>query len=258
MTHRSLVVSIHDVSPFTRDSVTSILGTLARAGVPHTSLLVIPDHHHRGNITADPAFTGWLRDLVAAGHEPVLHGYTHQRQPRPRESARTRFFTRHYTAGEGEFFDISFENARALLLRGRDDLAQCSGRLPAGFIPPAWLLSAPAEDAARDLGFTYTTRLQSVTHLPTRRVHHSQSLCWSVRAPWRRTVSLAWNHLLSHSLRPSPLLRLSIHPPDFAHPAIARQIQNLAAQALEDRSPATYHEFVLRPSPPQPPSMAIQ
>jgi predicted deacetylase len=249
MSTRSLVVSIHDVSPLTRASVATILSHLLQTGIPRVSLLVIPDHHHRGNITAAPGFASWLRDLVAAGHEPVLHGYTHQRQPRSHESFPTRVITRHYTAGEGEFFDIPFQEARDLLARGRDDLTQAAGRVPTGFIAPAWLLSPPAEDAARDLNFAYTTRLQSISDLATRQIHHSQSLCWSVRAPWRRIISLAWNHLLFLSLRPNPLLRLSIHPPDFTHPPIARQIQHLAARALEDRTPVTYHDFIAQTGP---------
>jgi predicted deacetylase len=246
MSARSLVVSIHDVSPLTRDSVSAILETLATAGIPRVSLLVIPDHHHRGNITADPAFASWLRDLVAAGHEPVLHGYAHQRERRSPESARTRFLTRFYTADEGEFFDIGFQQARLLLARGRDELAQCAGLLPTGFIAPAWLLSAEGESAARDLGFAYTTRLRTVSDLYTNRLEYSQSLCWSVRASWRRAMSLAWNRLLFHSLHSNPLLRLSIHPPDFTHPAIAGQIQLLAGRALEDRAPVTYRDFIFR------------
>ena len=246
MSARTLVVSIHDVSPFTRDSVTSILAALAGAGVGCASLLVVPDYHHRGNITADPAFGSWLRDLVAAGHEPVLHGYFHQRERRPDESALTRLVTGSYTAGDGEFFDIPFYDARALLARGRDQLAQCAGAAPRGFIAPAWLLSPEGEAAARALGFAYTTRLGSVSDLAIRRRHRSQSLCWSIRAPWRRLASLAWNRILFQALLPNPLLRLSIHPPDIAHPPIWRQIQLLAARAQENREPITYQEFITR------------
>ena len=247
MSARYLVVSIHDVSPLTRDSVTSILSSLDRLGIHRASLLVVPDHHHRGNITADPAFGSWLRDLVATGHEAALHGYFHQRERRPVESARTRFVTRCYTAGEGEFFDIPFDAARTLLTRGRDELAYCAGVTPTGFVAPAWLLSPEGEAAARDLGFAYTTRLKSVSDLAARRLHYSQSLCWSVRSRWRRVVSLGWNRSLFQALRPNPLLRLSIHPPDLAHPAIWRQIQLLAARAREDREPVPYRDFVSLP-----------
>lgn len=255
MTARALVVSIHDVSPFTRDSVASILTRLAAIGIPRVSILVVPDHHHRGNITADPAFASWLRPLVAAGHEPVLHGYFHQRERHPHESARTRFLTRTYTAGEGEFFDLSFDDARSLLTRGRDDLAQCAGVLPTGFIAPAWLLSPAGEDAARDLGFAYTTRLKSISHLPTRHIHNSQSLCWSIRSPLRQNISLLWNLHFFRSLHPNPLLRISIHPPDLTHPKIWRQIELLATRALKTREPITYRDFIRERQSPdwQPP-----
>jgi len=248
MSARVVVASIHDVSPFTRESVTGILAGLGRIGVRRVSLLVVPDHHRRGNITGDPEFGVWLRDVVAAGHEAVLHGYYHQRERQPDESARTRFFTRFYTAGEGEFFDIGYDAARALLTRGREELAQCAGKAPEGFIAPAWLLSAEGEAAARDTGFGYTTRLKSVSGLEAGSVHHSQSLCWSVRSGWRRAVSLGWNRSLFQALRPNPLLRISIHPPDIAHLAVWRQIQHLAASALEDRESVAYRDFVnLRP-----------
>jgi len=246
MSSRALVVSIHDVSPITREAVGAIAGKLTGLGVARTSLLVVPDHHHRADITGDAGFAPWLRRLAGAGHEAVLHGYFHQRERRARESALTRFFTRCYTADEGEFFDIAYNDARALLTRGRDALERCAGITPTGFIAPAWLLSAGGEEAARNLGFAYTTRLTSLTELPSRRVHPSQSLCWSVRSQWRRAVSLSWNRLLFRRLRPNPLLRISIHPPDLGHPAIWDQIQQLVAEALADREPLTYQQFVSR------------
>jgi len=239
----SLVVSIHDVSPLPREPVTPILAAPPSVGIPRVSILVVPDHHHRASITADPHFASWLRDQVAAGHEPVLHGYFHQRERLPGESTHTRFFTRHYTAGEGEFFDIPYQRARALMARGREELTQVAGTPPAGFIAPAWLLSHDAESAARSLHFSYTTRLRSLLNLQSSRLHPSQSLCWSIRSPWRRATSLAWNPLLFRSLRNNPPLRLSVHPPHLSPPHIWRQILLLSTQALEHRTPATYRSY---------------
>jgi len=246
MNAAALVVSIHDVSPGTRDSVSFVLPALARLGIRRVSLLVVPNYHNRGGINADPAFSAWLRDLVAAGHEAVLHGYCHQRERRNGESVRTRLFTRFYTADEGEFYDIALAEARSKLERGRDEIAQCAGAAPAGFIAPAWLLSSAGEEAARELGFAYTTRLKSVSDLESRRVYGSQSLCWSVRGRWRRTASVQWNALLFRALWGNRLLRVSIHPPDLAYPNIWYQIQHLAARALEARESMTYHDFVMR------------
>lgn len=243
---RGLVVSIHDVSPLTRETVAALLADLQTLGLKKTSLLVIPDHHRRGNITADRPFREWLPDQVAGGHEAVLHGYFHRRERRRKESAFTRAATRFYTADEGEFFDIALEPAREALRRGREELAECAGGLPAGFIAPAWLLSPAGEMAAREMGFSYTARLRSVTQLQEHRSWDSQSLCWSVRSGWRRQVSLVWNARLFRALRATPLLRISLHPPDFAHPAVWAQVRGLISRALAERPAMTYAEWVTR------------
>ena len=115
---------------------------------------------------------------------------------------------------------------------------------PCGFIAPAWLLSAEGEEAARELGFAYTTRLKTVKALQTGRAHRSQSLCWSGRSGWRGALSVAWNDALYGALRGNALLRVSIHQPDISHAGIWRQIRELARRGIEDRAPLTYHGFV--------------
>jgi predicted deacetylase len=104
---RSLVVSLHDVSTVTRAECASILAELASLGIRQTSLLVIPDHHHRGHMLADPSFGEWLREQAASGHEIVIHGYHHRRTRREGENLGTRLTTRFYTADEGEFYDLN-------------------------------------------------------------------------------------------------------------------------------------------------------
>jgi len=245
---RALVVSLHDVSPRTRQECDSILQDLARRGVSHCSLLVIPDHHHRGHMGDDPEFVTWLRKQAEAGQEIVMHGYFHQRTARANESARDKLTTRLYTAGEGEFYDIDRAGAATLVSKARDEFQQL-GLAPSGFIAPAWLLSDEAEQALRDLRVSYTTRLGSVLDLETGEVHRSQSLVWSVRSGWRRRTSLIWNALLFRRLATSPLLRISIHPVDLHHPKIWQQIGELVTRALARREPLTYHEWLLRQRP---------
>ena len=242
---RTLVVSLHDVSPRTRAECAEILGQLAALGVPRCSLLVIPDHHHRGHFLADADCAAWLRAQAAAGHELVMHGYYHQRARREGESVSAKWTTRIYTADEGEFYDLDRPAAAALVSKAREDFRQL-GVEPAGFIAPAWLLSAEAEAALRELGCEYTTRLGSVAELQTSRVWPSQSLVWSVRSAWRRQVSRAWNELLFRRLTANPLLRISIHPVDLRHPQIWRQIRELVSRASADREPLTYHEWLAR------------
>lgn len=240
---RCLAVSIHDVSPRTRPAVEKMLAELKAAGIGVTSLLVIPDHHRQGRIDSDPAFQAWLRDAEAAGHEVVLHGFYHLREHRPGAGWRQKLVTEHYTAGEGEFYDIDYAEARQRMRTGREMLEQagCDVR---GFIAPAWLLGDEAERAARDEGFAYTTRLGGVLDLRSGAWTASQSLVYSVRCGWRRAVSLVWNSWLAARLRGNPLARLGLHPPDWEHAKIRAQALRLAAGAAADRRVIRYRDWV--------------
>jgi predicted deacetylase len=151
--------------------------------------------------------------------------------------------TQSYTAGEGEFFDLSEKSARERLNLGLSEFTAC-GLTPAGFIAPAWLLGDDAERAVRDLGFEYTTRIATVSDFTTGNIHQARSLVWSVRASWRRVCSLAWNRLLALTLRNAPLLRVGIHPPDWDHAAIRDQILNLTSAALAGRRAMTYQQWL--------------
>ncbi len=236
---RALVVSIHDVSPLTQRRTYEILLDLAEVGIRDVSLLVIPDHHRRARIADDPEFARWLRGECAGGREAVLHGYFHLRESRGDDGPWKRIVTRSYTAGEGEFFDLEKPTALALLRSGRAALNAC-GVSCTGFVAPAWLLGSGAEEAVVEADFDYTTRIATVSDFRSGRVHRSRSQVWSVRAGWRRTCSLAWNATLFRAASDSPLARIGIHPPDWDHPAIRRQILKLARQALATRRPMTY------------------
>ena len=87
---------------------------------------------------------------------------------------------------------------------------------------------------------TYTTTLRTVRDFAAGQTFTSQSLVYSVRSGWRRTMSLAWNRSLFRRLTNNPLLRLGIHPPDIAYGAIWRQIRAFIDEALRTREPMTY------------------
>ena len=245
---RSLVVSMHDVSPLTREVFTAMLGELAAWGVERTSLLVIPDHHHRGHMLADPAFCRWLEELAGQGHEIVVHGYYHQRPRREGENWWQRGMTRIYTQGEGEFFDLPKDEAVARLARAREDFQKLDVAPSVGFIAPAWLLGKEAGEAVREAGFRYTTYLTGVHDFhadSNEEFIPARSLVYSCRNRWRRVVSLGWNAALARRLRGSALLRVSLHPPDYRHKMIWRQVRRLIGEALEQRTAQTYQEFLL-------------
>ena len=245
----AFVVSLHDVSPLTRDVFTAMLKELAELGVTKTSLLVIPNHHHRGHVLDDAGFCRWLEGLAKAGHEVVIHGYYHQRSPKEGETTKQRWVTSVYTKGEGEFYDLSYDEAFSLLTRAREDFAKLDVPDPRGFIAPAWLLGSHASDAVHAARFAYTTYLTGMQSISVRAYDsskdflRSQSLVYSCRNFWRRACSLLWNATLRLRLRTNPLLRLGLHPPDYQHTRVWRQIRHTVREESTRREVMTYQDF---------------
>lgn len=242
-TKNFMVVSLHDIAPSNRDVTNEIISELSRHGVRVCSLLVVPDYHRQGLATRDRQFVSWLRDLELDGHEIVIHGYFHERPRRPNETLRDKFLTRFYTHHEGEFYDLDYEEALRRITNARDEF-RASGLTPRGFIAPAWLLNREGERAARDAELEYTTRLRTVRDLRSGEEFPARSMVYSVRTGWRRAVSCAWNAGLLQFLENNPLLRLSIHPPDYSHRAIWRQILRLIDKIDETRTPTTYRDWL--------------
>jgi predicted deacetylase len=245
----SLVLSIHDVAPSTQATVQEMIDDLKKSGVSCCSLLVIPYYHEKELLTKAPAFVEWLEEKEHEGHEIVLHGWSHLRPATLCEGLWKRWITQHYTRGEGEFYDLSYEDARTKLKMGKEEFEKTGFDFKkiSGFIAPAWLLSKEAERAVIDEGFSYTTRLHGVIDLEKNPAAFfpSQSMVYSVSSAWRRQVSLIWNELLFRwaEQREWPLLRLGLHPPDWKHSAIRKQALAVVSRASKKRSVMTYNNW---------------
>lgn len=241
--NNSLVVSIHDVAPETRSVTDEILTQLGHKGIRVSSLLVVPHYHHRNSISDDPDFLKWLRAREEQGHEIVIHGFFHSRPRRAGESLSQLFVHRIYTQDEAEFFDLPYDDALEFIKKALE-IFTAAGLQPRGFIAPAWLLSPQGEQAARDAGMEYTTRLRTVLDLQSGQSFPARSLVYSVRNGWRRSVSLAWNRALFQTMTDHRLMRLSIHPPDYRFPEIWKQIERFVDEVRERRTPTTYWDWI--------------
>src|SRR5262249_46116999 len=238
-----MVVSLHDVAPSSQKIANTIISELGRHGVSVCSLLVVPDYHHQGLCTRNQQFVSWLRGLEAEGHEIVIHGYFHERPRAAKESWRDKFFTRFYTQHEGEFYDLSYDEALRRITTAQDEF-RASGLNPHGFVAPAWLLNKDAELAARDAGLEYTTRLHKVCDLRAGGAFVARSIVYSVQRNWRRGLSRMCNATLFRFLKDTSLLRISIHPPDYSHPRIWRQIIALIERSIPSRTMTTYRNWI--------------
>ena len=238
-----LIVSVHDVAPQTRETCDEILRELTHLGVSACSLLVVPNYHGGGESCENRQFVRWLRDREAEGHEVVIHGYYHQRPRGERETLRGKLLTRYYTRGEGEFYDLAYDEALRRIATARKRFT-AAGLKPRGFIAPAWLLGPEAERAAADAEMEYTTRLTTVTDLRSGESVHARSLVYSTSNRCRRGASLLWNGSLALALAGSPLMRLGIHPPDYVHRPVWKQITRIVERLSDVRSTTTYCDWV--------------
>lgn len=241
----AVVVSIHDVCPKTRETTVRMLADIRDAGAGVTSLLVIPDRHKSDPAFADKDFCGWVKREVSQGHEVVLHGYYHQRMAEHEQRGVEKMIATRYTAGEGEFFDLSEEKACELLGRGVEEMTGALGEVPRGFIAPAWLMGEGAREGVKKFSFDYTTTVSGVWDLKEGGgFYPSQSLCYSVRAGWRRACSLGWNSLLLAWLEEAPLVRIGLHPPDWDYPHIRAHALRCIERALAGRRAMTYISWI--------------
>lgn len=238
-----LVVSIHDVSPVTLESVRKMRDKLHTWGVEKCSLLVIPNHHKKGRTIDSHETLQWLKTAVSQGDEIVLHGYFHKKVSAKDVSPWDHLVANYYTAGEGEFQSLDYDTAIKALKTGDAEL-RSAGFNPQGFIAPAWLCGKKAREAVRAYGFAYTTYLGDIYDYTRNKSIPTQSLVWSVRAPWRRQMSLVWNQLLFLRNLRKPILRISLHPPDMIYPQIWRQVETLIRRSLVKRIPQTYLDCI--------------
>ena len=245
---KSLIVSLHDAHPGSHAAITGQVAFLAGYGITRSSILVVPEFHHRGSVLQDKGFCEAVSGWQAQGREIVLHGYFHDRQESPPEKISTVFWTRLYTNREAEFLDLPRETARLRLERGRS-LFESQGWRVRGFVAPAWLMAEGLPNLLAEMGFAYTTRLREIIPLlpGENRIKTSPSLCYSTRANWRRLASGVWNKHLYGRLRETDLIRLSLHPRDLEFPLMRRQIDQIIRASLKRGfQPTTYGDYVAR------------
>jgi len=245
---KSLIVSLHDAHPGSHAAIAEQIAFLAERGVTRTSILVVPEFHHKGLLTKDAAFCDAVSGWQTAGHELVLHGYYHDRFKAEPDGLHNFFWTRLYTAGEAEFLDLRKPEARSRLELGQL-LFKSLGWHARGFVAPAWLMAEGLPNLLAEMGFTYTTRLREIIPLlpGEHRLKTSPSLCYSTRASWRRVVSGIWNKHLYGQLQETDLIRLSLHPRDLEFPLMRRQIDQIVRASLKRGfQPTTYGDYVAR------------
>ena len=239
--HRALY-SLHDVTPAKEALVFEAIAHLRGLGVHKLAMLVVPDFHGHADLRGFPAFCARLQAALTPQDEILLHGYYHLADTAP-QSAGKKLAAAALTAGEGEFHDLSYEEAARRIGNGLAVLQEALDVRPTGFVAPAWLQNAAARRAVKDAGLAFCEDQLRVW--PS----HSQPLLtpamsFASRSPLRLWASVATAETVGRVLPRQRVARLAIHPNDYRSPHLRDAISRMVGRWQAVSSPARYDEVL--------------
>ncbi|MBW2732975.1 MAG: DUF2334 domain-containing protein [Deltaproteobacteria bacterium] len=243
-----MTVEVHDVTPALWPEVHSLVHQLTCLGVPHPTLLVVPEYEEREgrrwDLREQPHFVEWLKGLAESGAEIVQHGLTHRASGPHPGGIRAALMHHVYSRGCAEFADLDFISARKRLRRGRRILEDC-GLTSLGFVAPAWQQSEQALAAVAAEGFAYSAFFDSL---------------WTAEKPNQRVYAPGLTFAAGHSLvdygkriymrgverlaAKEPLLRVALHPEDARLPGLVPHILRRISALRERRELTDYSTFL--------------
>src|SRR5262245_3843507 len=222
------LIALHDVTPFHAARLERAERLLTAFGIASVAYLFVPAFHGRGDAHGSPEFTAWCRGRRGYDVQWFLHGYFHSERVQPIAGARLtvgeRLARRYLTDGEGEFLPLRGQPLAERLEAGVRSVEQCLGRLPAGFVAPAWLFNDELIPALARAQLQFTESQRQVTETGTGRTIASPVITWATRTRVRLLGSIAVSSVQRRLWRSQRLLRVALHPYDFDHPATVASI----------------------------------
>ena len=241
---RSLLASVHDVSPGTERQVDQLAGLLTDAlECSRFAMLVVPDHWGRHPIRSGTPFANRLRAWSDSGIEMFVHGWYHKDTGEHHGVSGLK--ARYMTASEGEFLGLSYSEAARRMEDGRALVEDIIGRKSSGFIAPAWLYGAGALDALKDSTFDIAEDHMKVWMPQTGKVvARGPVITWASRSNVRTASSLAFAALASQALHPLRIVRVAVHPGDVTKDSILSSIKRTLRRFANTREAGTYRSLL--------------
>ena len=241
-TEKQLILSFHDLHPNTLECCRQFIENCRQLGAEKMTLLAVPDYHRQGIFTESKELLDYLETLPKENYDLCLHGYYHKAEA-VEGGWIQQLKGKLYTMGEGEFYQLTYEEAVEKLQAGLKVMA--NSKFPIyGFTAPAWLVSPAAKHAIADSGFSYNTLWDKVELSQANIAVKAPTLVYSSRSAWRRLVSKIWIPLFHAYANNAHVLRIAVHPADFECPVIVNQIYRMIEKALRTRTPSTYRDLV--------------
>jgi predicted deacetylase len=241
---RSLIASIHDVSPGSERQVDLLAGLLTDTlRCSSFAMLVVPDHWGRHPIRSGTPFANRLRAWSDSGIEMFVHGWYHKDTAEYQGISGLK--ARYMTASEGEFLGLSYDGAARRLEDGRALIEDIIGRKSAGFIAPAWLYGSGAMHALRDSSFDIAEDHMKVWIPQTGKVvARGPVVTWASRSTARTASSLAFAALARQVLHPLRTVRVAVHPGDTTKDSILSSIEKTLKRFAKSRRAGSYRSLL--------------
>jgi predicted deacetylase len=228
----ALAVALHDVAPASFERCALIRDWLLDLGVERVTLLVIPAPELHPFFQRSPELAAWLLDRRDGGDAIAQHGLQHRRTRPPHPFARpVRGFQ-----GAAEYPGLDADATVASLDAGRRVLEQ-AGVPPRGFVAPGYAYTPALREHLAER-FDWWATLLGVR--PRSRV--SPALCLGTSSALKRAASPAL--LRAGAALSGDLLRLDLHPADFAIPSHVHAVEAVLRRAHR-RTAVTYDDLFL-------------
>jgi predicted deacetylase len=238
-----LIVSLHDVHPKNFEQYEKYIQKLHSLGIVKTSILAVPYWHKEYKTEEYPEFCQWLNDKHNQGHEILLHSFYHIEEKKKAQNFKEYITANFYTAGEGEFFRISFDDAKEKIEEGLQVLNNINIH-PQGFVAPAWLVNDNTIEALKVLDFKYTTTFHGIHSITQDSFIQSPVIVYSSRSFLRRTISCIWEPIWTKINKNREILRVALHPCDLCFTKTEKSITNQIIYLLKKREAITYSELI--------------
>ncbi len=238
-----LIVSLHDVHPGNFELYERYIQKLQKSGITRTSILAVPYWHKEYKIEDCPEFCRWLNEKQNQGHEILLHSFCHIEEKKKTQSLKEYFTANFYTAGEGEFFRISFDEAKEKIEKGLQILKNINIH-PQGFVAPAWLINDNTIEALKKLDLKYTTTFNGIINIKDNSFIKSPVIVYSSRSFLRRTISCIWEPIWTRINKNRYILRVALHPTDLCFVKTEKSITNQIIYLAQKRETITYSQLI--------------
>ncbi|MGY5858005.1 MAG: DUF2334 domain-containing protein [Candidatus Thorarchaeota archaeon] len=201
---KTVLLSIHDVSPVHEDDIVKTCDLLIDLGISSFTLLVTPFYAMKkaNSFSRGSLFSEYLLSLDL---EISLHGYSH--------------FTKSGTMNE--FSSITTPKAKSRLKDGVSLIKTGFGKKPVGFVPPLWEAPPRVVKSVKEIGLVYGVENMNIHRFSDSRTFSTGAHILSQGKRTINTESAIFEMELGGSLQ------IAIHPADHRMNNIFDLLSNL-------------------------------